>query len=113
MIKRQQLDEAYISTKKLLLNEMNAHGFWEGRLSSSPLSTAVAIVALAQVDAEVHASAIKNGLQWLDKNINPDGGWGDSPKCKTNLSTTLLCWSALSLAKNIGVNFKNNDLLKP
>ena len=91
------LQRALLSAKKRLMSEMNSDGYWEGELSSSALSTAVAVAALAHVGRKIHQTPIKKGLNWLSANINPDGGWGDSPGSKSNLSTTLLCWSALSL----------------
>ena len=77
-----------------LLAQRSAAGFWEGRLSSSALSTAVAVFALAQVDATVHAEQIRRGLGWLAATQNTDGGWGDTPDSPANLSTTLLVWCA-------------------
>src|SRR5450756_2366557 len=81
-----------------LLAELKTEGCWEGHLSSSALATTVAVFALAQVNPQAHADAIRRGLQWLAKDQNPDGGWGDAPGSPSNLSTTLLCWSAWSLA---------------
>lgn len=77
---------------------MNERGHWEGELSSSALSTATAIAALALVNAEFNASFIEAGARWLIEHQNPDGGWGDTTISKSNLSTTLLVWSALGLA---------------
>jgi squalene-hopene/tetraprenyl-beta-curcumene cyclase len=73
----------------------NEGGYWEGELSSSALSTATAVVALHGVDAVRHAALIEAGAGWLVANQNTDGGWGDTTISKSNLSTTLLCWSAL------------------
>src|SRR5437667_1117970 len=42
-------------------------------------------------------SLIRSGLAWLIANQNADGGWGDTVVSFSNLSTTMLCWSALSL----------------
>ncbi|MEQ1859064.1 MAG: prenyltransferase/squalene oxidase repeat-containing protein [Chthoniobacteraceae bacterium] len=78
-----------------LLAEMNAAGHWTGELSSSALSTATAIVALGAVDREKHAVLIRGGEQWLRENQNTDGGWGDTTRSKSNISTTALCWAAL------------------
>ena len=72
-----------------------ASGVWEGRLSSSALSTATAMVALRGVDAERHRARVGAGARWLVAHQNADGGWGDTPLSRSNLSTTLLCWSAL------------------
>ena len=102
-----------------LLAEMNAAGHWTGELSSSALSTATAVVALAKVeqasgggcDADtpvrsgqamqtgVPASQlIRGGLRWLAANVNADGGWGDTTVSKSNISTTALCWAAFGAA---------------
>ena len=91
------LDQAIANTRAHLLSLRNAAGYWEGELSSSALSTATAVVALSLVDAERHESLVTNGARWLITNQNADGGWGDTTISKSNLSTTLLCWSALSL----------------
>ena len=81
-----------------LLAEMNAAGHWTGELSSSALSTATAVVALANVDAARHAPLIRCGLNWLAENVNADGGWGDTVRSKSNISTTALCWAAFAAA---------------
>ena len=73
-------------------------GHWTGRLSSSALATATAITALRLVDAGTHAAEIRAGAEWLAATQLADGGWGDTPASPANLSTTLLCWSALDAA---------------
>ncbi|MEN3942169.1 prenyltransferase/squalene oxidase repeat-containing protein [Prosthecobacter sp. SYSU 5D2] len=90
------LDQALANTRSHLLSLCNAAGHWEGELSSSALSTATAVVALHEVDAAAYEDLISAGLRWLVANQNADGGWGDTTLSKSNLSTTLLCWSALS-----------------
>jgi len=79
----------------LLLQKRNAAGSWEGRLSSSALGVAVAITALHFYDAALNTSEISSGLEWLETNINNDGGFGDSPASMSNVSTSLLCYSAV------------------
>ena len=83
-----------------LLAELGPSGHWEGELSSSALSTATAIVALGQVDAEQHAGLIRGGCEWLASTQNTDGGWGDTIKSKSNISTSALCWAALGGGKD-------------
>lgn len=92
-----ELDRAIASTQAHLLSLRNEKSHWEGELSSSALSTATAIVALKLIDAAKHADFIEKGAAWLRQHQNTDGGWGDTTISKSNLSTTLLCWSALHL----------------
>ena len=77
-----------------LLGELGPHGHWSGELSSSALSTATAVTALAAVDRDRHQDCIAGGLRWLAAHANPDGGWGDTVRSKSNISTTALCWAA-------------------
>jgi squalene-hopene/tetraprenyl-beta-curcumene cyclase len=100
----------YQLARATLLAERNAAGHWTGELSSSALSTATAIVALELVrrakcppspqnqdDARL-AALIANGLQWLARHQNADGGWGDTTKSVSNISTTMLCHAAFHAA---------------
>jgi squalene-hopene/tetraprenyl-beta-curcumene cyclase len=75
---------------------MNQEGYWTGRLSGSALATAVAIVALKKAIPEESGPGIRSGYNWLLKNINNDGGFGDTSESVSNVSTTLLCYSAIS-----------------
>ena len=93
-----RLDLTIANTRAHLLALMKAEGHWEGQLSSSALSTATAIAALALVDATAHEPFIRAGVDWLAAHQNKDGGWGDTTTSKSNLSTTLLCWAALGVA---------------
>ncbi len=92
----QRLQQGYDAVKSLLLNERNEQGHWTGELSTSPLSTATAVMALHQVlrqkpDRESElGSFIQKGLAWLAKYQNADGGWGDTLKSYSNISTTML-----------------------
>ena len=91
-------------TTGALLGERQAGGHWTGKLSSSALSTATAVCALAihrrhiVEEAVAAAPLILRGLEWLSRHVNPDGGWGDTDMSISNLSTTTLCWAAFGAA---------------
>ncbi|TAN35998.1 MAG: squalene--hopene cyclase [Verrucomicrobia bacterium] len=89
--------ETLVRVRERLLAERGAHGHWEGELSSSALSTATAVIALALVDRGQHAALIQRGLAWLTAHANADGGWGDTVLSRSNISTTTLCWAAFGL----------------
>jgi prenyltransferase beta subunit len=90
------IENQYNRLAGLLKSEQNTEGFWSGKLSSSALGTAVAITAL-KVNGEVSDNnLIINGFDWLLNNINVDGGYGDTPGSKSNVSTSLLCYAAIS-----------------
>ena len=97
-----RIDAALRVATDALLAELNADGHWTGELSSSALSTATAVVALAAVDRERHGDLIAGGLRWLAARANADGGWGDTTKSKSNISTTALCWAAFAAARAEG-----------
>lgn len=97
------LTHAYEIALKTLLDERHPDGYWVGELSTSALSTATAIMALSQVRkgttkfGQFH-ELIENGLQWLAKHQNDDGGWGDTIVSFSNISTTMLCRASIHLA---------------
>lgn len=91
------LHETHRNTRDWLLAGRNARGFWEGELSSSALSTATAVLALALVGRERHRGLIRRGLDWLAVHANEDGGWGDTILSRSNISTTTLAWAAFGL----------------
>jgi squalene-hopene/tetraprenyl-beta-curcumene cyclase len=84
-----------------LLACRNSDGYWTGELSASALSTATAVGALALVHQEDPVPALPvltaNGLDWLARHQNPDGGWGDTIKSLSNISTTMLGRAAFHL----------------
>ena len=96
------------ATGKLLDSQVPA-GHWEGELSSSALSTATAVLALAVVLREGEGRLdpallagfrrmAARGTDWLVKHRNADGGFGDTVESPANLSTTVLVWAALTAA---------------
>ena len=102
-MKQNKFDNQYDELVKLLKSERNEAGFWNGKLSSSALATAVSIVALKINGDSADDALILNGLEWLLNNINPDGGFGDTPGSKSNVSTSLLSYGAINycLTSNI------------
>lgn len=88
------------SIESRILTLQNEGGFWKGYLSSSALSTAVAAFSLWIYDRKIYRRYIEKGMIWLAENQNSDGGWGDTVKSSSNLSTTLLCWAALSVVED-------------
>jgi len=97
---RVRIDKGLESVQRQLLGELQPGRGWDGWLSSSALSTSVAVLALAHTDIDVHQRWITRGLHWLAANTNEDGAWGDAPGSPSNMSTTLLCWSAMVWARD-------------
>ena len=50
------------------------------------------------MDRVAHAQLIQAGLAWLASHANPDGGWGDTVRSRSNPSTTALAWAAFGAA---------------
>jgi len=92
-----------------LLSHRSPQGYWSGELSSSALSTATACTALAVVqgatDKTSHQAQIQNGLKWLAAHQNADGGWGDTTRSLSNISTTTLCWAAFGADRSAQPKF--------
>jgi squalene-hopene/tetraprenyl-beta-curcumene cyclase len=104
---RSAIDRTISTLAARLIERRTPSGHWEGHLASSALSTATAVIALtmhARARHGDHASFIARGAAWLAANQNADGGWGDTVISRSNLSTTVLCWSALSLTTASGVS---------
>src|SRR5262245_29002368 len=95
---KEALDVATNNLVRRLLDARNADGHWEGNLASSPLSTATAVTALCLADRKDLTSLIGAGIRWLAAHQNPDGGWGDTARSMSNISTTALVWAALAVA---------------
>lgn len=98
----------HTNTRQHLLALRGTTGHWVGNLSSSALSTATALFSLglfvrhhpclSKTERMKFEALIDGGIQWLVAGQNPDGGWGDTTCSPSNISTTALCWSALSVA---------------
>jgi squalene-hopene/tetraprenyl-beta-curcumene cyclase len=97
-----RLERAYQAALAALLAERTAEGYWVGELSTSALSTATAVSALSLVQKATTAHGtfgplIAGGMAWLAANQNADGGWGDTVRSFSNISTTMLCRAAFHL----------------
>jgi squalene-hopene/tetraprenyl-beta-curcumene cyclase len=97
MIDPNRLNDAYLTARDALLAERTADGFWVGELSTSALGTAVAVIALHRVDPHAQRELIANGVRWLVEHQNADGGWGDTTKSFSNISTSMLCRAAFAV----------------
>jgi squalene-hopene/tetraprenyl-beta-curcumene cyclase len=47
-------------------------------------------------DAARLSPLVTAGARWLTQHQNPDGGWGDTVRSRSNISTTAIVWSTLS-----------------
>jgi len=109
-----RVQAAYEHARLDLLDAREGQGHWVGRLSSSALSTATAVSALALVERHGAMDAksgryanelletelsqlIVRGIEWLADNQNPDGGWGDTEQSYSNIATTMLAVAAFNL----------------
>lgn len=98
-----RLEAAYQTALAMLLKERTPDGHWVGELSTSALSTATAVMALhlvAKNGGASHQALIDGGLAWLAAHQNDDGGWGDTTVSFSNISTTMLCRSAIYLTES-------------
>ena len=92
---KQAIDTWIDEATRLLLTKRAQGGIWRGQLSSSAISTAVAIFALRQIDANRYAETIQRGAEWLLRTMQADGSWGDSIESPSNMTATLLTYAAL------------------
>ncbi|MBI1902866.1 MAG: squalene--hopene cyclase [Planctomycetia bacterium] len=107
-----RLQAALDTARTALLEQRELAGSWTGELSSSALSTATAVSALAvyhrhaPADADKHLGAdwqerlsekVMAGLNWLAAAQNPDGGFGDTDRSLSNVATSMLAQAAFHL----------------
>jgi squalene-hopene/tetraprenyl-beta-curcumene cyclase len=113
MLETDRLRRAAAAARRDLLARREPSGHWVGRLSSSALSTATAVSALALVrrhlpdnipqpprpadNEDKLSQLIVGGLAWLAGAQNDDGGWGDTDRSKSNIATTMLGRAACQL----------------
>ena len=103
------LQNPSIEVRDQLLSQRTEDGHWVGQLSASALSTATAISTFSfyleskpensnAVDLDQMRDQVDGGIAWLMTQQNEDGGWGDTPKNYSNISTTMLGIAALHAA---------------
>lgn len=125
MLNLESLNQAYQKVRRDLMNEQVPGRHWIGELSTSALSTSTAVSALSVIRREAKANPeqasrlpvtlseietlIAGGLRYITTHQNPDGGWGDTDKSYSNISTTMLALAAMELA---GAKSTNLDLFK-
>jgi squalene-hopene/tetraprenyl-beta-curcumene cyclase len=110
LIEFDRLHRAWQRVRDELLAERTPDGHWVGELSSSALSTATAVSALAMVCLKADwgsgisesrfqiSHLVEGGVKWLVHQQNEDGGFGDTDKSFSNIATTYLVVAALHLA---------------
>jgi squalene-hopene/tetraprenyl-beta-curcumene cyclase len=106
---RNRIESAYQMARSALLAERTTDGHWIGELSNSALSTATAVSALALTQKATSTygsfdSLITNGVRWIAEHQNADGGWGDTVRSFSNISTTMLCRAAFHLTDHASAN---------
>ncbi|MFH1418888.1 MAG: prenyltransferase/squalene oxidase repeat-containing protein [Planctomycetota bacterium] len=99
------MEQCLTEAKRRLLAARVGDGHWEGELSGSALSTATAACALAVVDrirgTDDMSAMVRQALAWLRRHQNPDGGWGDTVRSPSNVSTSTLCWAAIGACRRV------------
>jgi squalene-hopene/tetraprenyl-beta-curcumene cyclase len=106
-----RLESAYQTALAALRAERTPEGYWVGELSTSALSTATTVAALALVQKATRArgsfdTLIAGGIDWLVAHQNDDGGWGDTVRSFSNISTTMLCRAAFHLTGLVSAHKK-------
>ena len=89
-----------------LLAARTPRGHWVGELSSSALSTATAISAVAALKLNggkfpnefQPEPFLRSAIDYLRTQQNPDGGFGDTDRSHSNIATSYLVWAASRLS---------------
>ena len=128
----EQLTAAYSIARRRLLAQRSSPAHWTGKLASSPLCTATAVSALVLAERHVDETPseavdadrswlsgllirnelnelVAKSLRWLAEHQNPDGGWGDTDRSRSNIAATMSVAAAFNLT---GVPVKYSDVLQ-
>lgn len=101
-IEARELDLSVSSLARRLLERRAAPDHWDGHLASSALSTGTAVLALDTAERHGYSGShrlaqfVRAGTSWLIQHQNPGGGWGDTVRSRSNISTTAIVWATLS-----------------
>ena len=115
----QRLSSAEQVASAALLAERDESGNWVGELSSSALSTATATLAIhlyaESGDGGDRVGGLKrlvaSGCDWLLDHQNEDGGWGDTIRSFSNISTTMLAHATLTAVTRSGSEAASDRLV--
>ena len=99
---RQLAADTLANSRAALLAARHPGGYWVGELSASALSTATAVFTLDMSGDPKSTPLVRSGLKWLAENQNADGGWGDTTKSFSTLSTTCLGWAVFNIPEAEG-----------
>lgn len=92
---RQQIDEMTSAIAGQLEERKPSGAIWRGHLSSSAISTSVAMFALYRTDSRKYASYVDAAAAWLISTMKEEGSWGDTLESPSNMTATLLSFTAL------------------
>lgn len=92
---KERLEILIGKVESMLLEKRGADGFWRGYLSSSAVSTSVSLFALVMKDSSLYRDKISGAASWLLSTMKENGTWGDSPESPSNMTATLLSYTAL------------------
>ena len=92
---KEKINEIQADAIRRLMESRSDDGMWRGSLSSSAISTAVAVFALQRIDADRYRPQIDAGVGWLLATMKADGSWGDSVESPPNMTATLLTYVSL------------------
>lgn len=67
-MRTEQVNEMIADITRQLLQKRSSDGVWRGCLSSSAISTSVAIFALYQIDSDTYEPYIKEGSRMVEEN---------------------------------------------
>src|SRR5580765_8074884 len=96
VIDPERMHRAYQTALSALLAERTPEGHWVGELSTATAVMALSLVAKHNGNSP-HAHLIADGMRWLVEHQNSDGGWGDTTKSLSNISTSMLCRAAFPI----------------